>query len=614
MASVGYKSLAGEILAKVGGSDNIATAGHCATRLRLKLKDDKLADKDAIEALPGVITVMQAGGQYQVVIGNNVPIVYQELTHIAHIDESAAAEAPKGNLLSRFIELITGIIHPILWTLAGAGLFKAFLALAATFGWLHADSSTYTILNAASDALFYFLPILLAVSAAKHFKTNQFTSMAIAGALVYPAITALAASTDVTFFGIPVVMANYTSSLIPIIVAVWLQSYLEKFLLKVLPSAIRNFMTPLLVLFIMVPLVLLTVGPVTTYLANGISSGIAYLFSVAPWLAGALMGGFWQVFVIFGLHWAFVPIMINDLTSIGYTLLGGPLPAAVLAQAAAMLAVMLRTRSKKLKQVAGPAALSGFLAGVTEPGIYGVNLPKRTPFIFGCIGGAVGGAIAAVGGSANNVFVFPSLIGLPGYMAVGSFTLQLIGTGLAIAIAFTLTMVFGFPDAADDEAVAPADATPVVGGTAGVLAPVAGRTVALADVPDKVFASEAMGKGVAIVPSSGTVHAPVSGTVIAAMDSGHAYGIKSNDGVEVLVHIGIDTVQLGGKGFTPRVAQGQQVKQGDVLAEVDLDAIAAAGYDATTIVVITNTASLTAIDPVIGADLATSDVAIKIEL
>lgn len=611
MAAVNYKSLAGEIIARVGGAENIAHAGHCATRLRLKLKDESKADKAAIEKLPGVITVVQAGGQYQVVIGNDVPVVYQELAHLANINEDAAAAGPKGNLLSRFIELITAIIHPVLWTLAGAGLFKAFLALSTNFGWLNAESGTYVILNAASDALFYFLPIMLAVTAAKHFKTNQFTSMAIAGALVYPAIVALASTTGVTFFGIPVVMANYTSSLIPIIVAVWLQGYLERFLLKVLPSAIRNFMTPLLVLLIMVPLVLITVGPATTYLAKGVSSGISYLFVIAPWLAGALMGGFWQVFVIFGLHWAFVPIMLNDLSTIGYTLLGGPLPAAVLGQSAAMLAVFLRTRSRKLKQVAGPAALSGLLAGVTEPGVYGVNLPKRKPFIFGCIGGALGGAIAAIGGSANNAFVFPSLISLPAYMGVGNFTLQLIGTGIAMVIGFTLTMVLGFPDSPDEEVTTAPASTAAT--TADLTTPVAGQAIALGSVADKVFASGAMGTGLGIVPSEGKIYAPLTGTVIAAMDSGHAYGIKSADGVEVLVHIGIDTVQLGGKGFTSHVQQGQQVERGDLLVEVDLEALRAAGYDTTTVVVVTNTASLAAVTPVIDRNLSHGDVAVIIE-
>ncbi|MGA7206279.1 MAG: PTS transporter subunit EIIC, partial [Specibacter sp.] len=412
MASVNYRSLAADILEGVGGEQNIAGATHCATRLRLKLRDDAKADTAAVEKLPGVITVMKAGGQYQVVIGNDVPVVFAELGKISRFgNDDATAQAPEtGNVFNRFIQMVSSIFQPILWPMAAAGLFKAFLSMAATFGWMSATDSTYVILSAAADALFYFLPLFLAVTAAKRFKANQFTAMAIAGALVYPSIVAMnAAGTSVDFAGIPFSVMNYTSSVIPVIVAVWLQGYLERFLLKVLPSAIRNFMTPLLAMAVMVPLTLLTVGPATIFLANGLSSAITATFSFAPWLAGALMGGFWQVFVVFGLHWGLVPVMINDIATTGYSVMMAPLLPAVLAQSAAMLAIALRSHSAKRREVAAPAAFSGFLAGVTEPGIYGVNLPLKKPFYFGIVGGAVGGAIAAMGGSAASAFVFPSL-------------------------------------------------------------------------------------------------------------------------------------------------------------------------------------------------------------
>ncbi|NLT30364.1 MAG: PTS transporter subunit EIIC, partial [Propionibacterium sp.] len=496
MVKVDYQSLAGDILREVGGEENIVQATHCATRLRLKLRDESKANKAAVEKLPGVITVMQAGGQYQVVVGNNVPQTYQELLRIPNLGGDADTDAekgPKGNLLSQFIDLITTILHPILWTLAGAGLIKAFLALATTFGWLSAEGTTYAIWNAASDGLFYFLPMLLAVGAAKKFHANMATSLAIAGALVYPGIVAMVDAPDVTFFGIPVIVANYTSSLIPIIVAVWIQGHLERLLNRVLPGVIRNFTTPLLVLLLLVPFVLMTVGPLTTYLANGISGGLQWLFEVAPWAGGAIMGAAWQIFVIFGLHWAFVPIMLNDLTTVGHTLLGGPILPAVLAQAAAMLGVMIRTRSKSLRQIAGPAALSGFLAGVTEPGIYGVNLPKKRPFIYGCIGGAVGGVIVALAGGANDAFVFPSLIGIPAYLNVGNFAMTMVGVAVAIVIALVLTLVLGFPDAPDEEVAA--DAT-----NPALTAPVAAPADAGAPVT---------GAGTALLSNSLDVRAPV---------------------------------------------------------------------------------------------------------
>jgi PTS system beta-glucosides-specific IIC component len=603
-------------LDKVGGETNVASLTHCATRLRFKLKDVNKADKAAVERLAGVITVMEAGGQFQVVIGNNVSIAYAEIGQISKLtgdNADAGGGEEKGSLLNRFIALISSIFTPILWPLAGAGLLKAFLAMATTFGWLDATGTTYAILNAAGDGLFTFLPIFLAVNAAKRFKTNQFTSMGIAAALCYPAIVALASATDpVTFFGIPVAMVTYTSSVIPIIVAVWLQSYLEHWLNKVLPSWLRNFTTPLLVLLIMVPLTLLTVGPVTSFAAKGISTGIAWLFVTAPWLAGALMGGFWQVFVLFGLHWGFVPFMVNDYATIGYSLLAGPLPAAVLAQAAATLAVLFKTKNISLKELAGPAALSGFVAGITEPAIYGVTLRLKKPFYYGIAGGVVGGAIAAWGGSASSAFVFPSLLGLAAYMQVGSFALQLIGTGVAIAIAFTLTMVLGFDDIPNDEAREP-ELIPAAPGAVEVSAPVSGAVVPLAEVKDKVFASGALGKGIGIVPSSGKVYSPFAGTVVTAFPTGHAFGIKSTDGVEALIHIGIDTVQLEGKGFAAAVTQGQLVEAGDLLVAVDLDVVKAAGYDPTTVVVITNTAQFAAVLPAEGHQLAHGDTAIVIE-
>lgn len=640
MATVNYRSLAEGIVREVGGEDNIVSAAHCATRLRLKLRDESKADKAAVEKLPGVITVMQAGGQYQVVVGNNVPSVYAELGRITKLGGDEAStdgdDAPKGSLFNRFIDLVSSIIQPIIWPLAAAGLLKAFLSMAVQFGWLNVESQTYVILAAAADSIFYFLPLFLAITAARWFKANQFTSMAIAGALVYPSIVALgAAGEPVSFAGLPVVMMNYTSSVIPIIVAVWLQGYLERFLNKVLPSALRNFTTPLLTILIMVPLVLMTVGPITTFIAQAISSGVNAVFGFAPWLAGAILGGFWQVFVLFGLHWGLIPIITNDLGTQGYSLLTGPLLSAVLAQAAATLAVFVRTRNTARRQVAGPAALSGFLAGITEPGIYGVNLPLKKPFYFGIAGGVVGGAIAAIGGSAANSFVFPSLLSIPAFTQVGNFTLQMIGTTAAVVIAFTLTFLFGPREAEAPVAAQPGETTPPapstnssladlgapatgtssgataatatlptgtatateVAGTVEILAPVDGTAVALGEVPDKVFASEAMGKGLGIVPTDGHVYAPISGTVKAAMKSGHAYGIKSPGGVEVLVHIGIDTVQLGGRGFSPAVSRGDHVKAGDLLAVVDLDVVAEAGYDPTTLVVITNTAQLTGVVP-----------------
>ncbi|CAM2877120.1 beta-glucoside-specific PTS transporter subunit IIABC [Actinomyces slackii] len=617
MAKIDFAAMAPQLLEKVGGEANVRALSHCATRLRLVLVDESKAATDQISAMDGVVTVVQAGGQYQVVIGNDVPMLYEELgkiTSLGHGDGAQEQGGEKGSLFDRFIKIVSALINPVVWTLAGAGLIKAFLTLATTLGWSQ-ESTTYTILNAAGDSALYFLPILLAITSARHFKANEITAVALAGALVYPDIVALNdAGGAVSFFGIPVVMTSYASSLVPIIVAVWVQSHLQRWLTAVLPSAIRNFMVPLLVLLIMVPLTLITVGPVTTALSNGIASGMNVLFEVAPWLAGAIMGAFWQVFVMFGVHWGLVPVMLAQYKDPGYSLMAGPIFPAVLAQAAATLAVMIRTRNAKMRQLAGPASLSGFLAGITEPAIYGVNLPLKRPFIYGCIGGAVGGVIVAAASGATTSFVFPSLIGIPALLGQGNLLLVLLGMMVAVIISFTLTLLLGFKEEADAAGTTgPAESTESAEPTLALTSPVPGRATPLEKVGDPVFSSGALGGGVGILPTGGAVVAPAAGTVVTAMDSGHAYGIKTDDGVEILIHIGLDTVNLKGEGFSPAVTAGQRVDRGQPLVEVDLEAVRAAGYDPTTILVVTNTASLAAVVPIVEGEVTTSTTVVEID-
>lgn len=635
MPGTDYAALAPDLLTRVGGAGNVRALSHCATRLRFALKDESKAATDAIKNTGGVVTVVQSGGQYQVVIGNDVPEVYAELMKLLPdlADDSDDDLASGRNLLDAFIALISGIFSPMLWTLAGTGLFKAFTAMFASFGWLSQTSDTYTVLYAASDAFMNFLPLVLAVTAARHFKANQFTSMAIAGALVYPSVVAMNDGAPHTFFGIPLVVMSYTSSVLPIIVAVWVQSYIERACMRLVPSSFRNFMTPWITVLIMVPLTLLTIGPATTLIADGIASSVQWLFATVPLIGGIVIGGFWQVFVMFGLHWGLVPIMTQEITTNGYSLIYGPIEAAVLAQAAATAAVMLRTRDKRTRELAGPASLSGFLAGVTEPAIYGVNLPRKLPFYFGIVGGAIGGALGALaGGRVGQAGIFPSLIGLPAYLLdTPNVALWLIGVILAVVISFTLTFFFGVRDEdttgtagpADDvegaqtagsadnqtQTTGPEPATAPDGDkgdgkTAGrpgapadisVVSPIAGRVIDLQEVPDPVFSSGVMGEGAGIVPADGTVVAPITGDVVVATDTGHAFGIKSDDDVEILVHVGIDTVTMKGDGFTAAVVKGQRVQAGDVLVHVDLERIKAAGYSPITVLLVTNAASYTAV-------------------
>ncbi len=580
-----YAKTAAGILAGVGGPENVSSLVHCATRLRFVLKDESKANTAAVKGTPGVVTVAQAGGQYQVVIGNDVPDVYAEIGKISQIGGAAGAsgtDGPKGNLFNRFISMISSIFTPVLWALAGTGLLKAFLAAAVTFGWMDATTSTYGVLNALSDAFINFLPFALAITAARYFKANEWTSFAIAGALLYPTMTALVGQPDLTFFGIPFTMVSYVSSVIPIIIIVWLQSHAERHLYAWLPSAIKRFVTPMIVVLVAVPLVFVVIGPISDVIGRALGSGIGWVFGTVPWLGGAIMGGLWQVFVIFGLHWGLVPLFQIEFQTTGQILLLGPVFAAVLAQAAAVAGVWVRARNKTLKSLAAPATLSGFLAGITEPAIYGINLPLKRPFAFGIVGGALGGAIIAMGGVFSKAFIVPSGLALPALFGNGNMILLTVGLLVAIGTPFLLTVLVGFKEPQEDAAV------PVEANDVAVLSPIDGTVVPLNEVADAAFADGSLGKGVAILPRSGAVYAPFDGVVAAAFPTGHAFGLRHADGAELLIHIGLDTVKLGGEHFSVKVTTGQEVKAGDLLVTFDGDAIEKAGYDLTTPVVITN--------------------------
>jgi len=583
-----YSKTAAAVLKGVGGEENVQSLVHCATRLRFVVKDESKIDKQAVKNTPGVITTAEAGGQYQVVIGNEVPEVFAAISKISKLGGDSAGpakrsdDAPKSSVFSRFIAMISAIFTPLLWALAGTGLLKAFLAAAVTFAWIDPATTTYTILNALSDAFINFLPLALAISAAKHFGSNQYTSLAIAGALVYPSIVALNGAPDITFFGIPVTMVSYVSSVIPIIIIVWLQSHAERFLYAKLHSSIRRFVTPMLVVLVLVPLTFLVIGPVSNLISTLLADGIGWVFEVVPWLGGALMGGFWQVFVIFGLHWGFIPLFALELQNTGFIYILAPVFAAVLAQAAAVAGVWVRTRNSDLKSLAAPATLSGFLAGVTEPAIYGVNLPLKRPFAFGIVGGVVGGALISAGGAASNSFVLASGLSLPSLFGTGNLVLVVLGLVASVVIPFLLTVIIGFTDPVKEAAAVAADNDLVV------LSPLDGTAVALGSVPDKAFASGALGNGLAIVPRSGVLYAPFDALVVAAFPTGHAVGLQHADGAEVLIHIGTDTVKLAGKHFTLKVESGQKVRAGDILVEFDMAAITAEGYDLTTPVIVTN--------------------------
>lgn len=591
-----YKALAQDILSRVGGKENIVSLVHCATRLRFKLKENKKADAEGLKTNPGVIMVVESGGQFQVVIGNHVHDVWQAVRNEAGLtddSEPVADTGEKTSVLGQVIDVVSAIFTPFIGVLAASGILKGLLALAVVCGWLVPQQATYKIWFAASDALFFFFPLFLGYTAGKKFGGNPFITMVIGGALTHPLMiqafegAQLPGAEASYFLGIPVTFINYSSSVIPIILASWLSCWLERKGNALLPSAMKNFFTPLICLVVVVPLTFLVIGPVATWLSQLLAHGYQIIYTVAPWLAGAAMGALWQVCVIFGLHWGLIPLMINNLTVLGQDSMLPMLLPAVMGQVGAALGIFLRTRDARQKVLAGSAVSAGIF-GITEPAIYGLNLPLRRPFIFGCVAGAIGGAIVGLSDSHVYSFGFANIFTLAQMIPPQGIDATVWGgvAGIvaALVISCVLTFVAGLPGSRTEPAGVP------IGPVAenAILAPMSGTALALDQVPDSTFASGLLGQGVAIIPAVGKVIAPFSGEVASLFQTKHAIGLLSDSGIELLIHVGIDTVKLDGAPFTAHVKEGDRVKAGDLLLEFDRQAILDAGYDLATPIIISN--------------------------
>ncbi|MGC0848715.1 PTS beta-glucoside transporter subunit IIABC [Pantoea agglomerans] len=591
-----YHTLAQDILSHIGGRENIVSLVHCATRLRFKLKDNHKADAEGLKKNPGVIMVVESGGQFQVVIGNHVHDVWLAVrTEAGLTDEPSSVkeeDAVAGNLLSRLIDIVSGIFTPFIGVLAASGILKGLLALAVVCGWLSVQSGTYKIWFAASDALFFFFPLVLGYTAGKKFGGNPFITMVIGGALTHPTMIAAfnasqqsVAITD-AFLGIPVTWFNYSASVIPIILAAWISCWLEKQSSRRLPASMKNFFAPLICLSVTVPLTFLVIGPLATGLSQILANGYQWIYALAPWLAGAVLGALWQVCVIFGLHWGLVPLMINNLAVLGHDSMLPMLLPAVMGQVGAALGVFLRSRDARQKMLAGSSVTAGIF-GITEPAVYGVNLPLRRPFIFGCVAGAIGGAI--VGFSSTHVysFGFANIFTIAQMIPPGGVDSTLwggiAGTLVALILSCGMTLVAGMPRKSTPDPV-----SPVIPGEDDILSPMTGTVLALDQIPDPTFASGLLGQGAAIIPSDNKVIAPFAGEVASLFQTRHAIGLLSHSGVELLIHVGIDTVRLGGKPFTAHVKVGDTFSAGDLLLEFDRQAILDAGYDLATPIIITN--------------------------
>ena len=585
--------LASEILELVGGKDNINSVVHCATRLRFKLKDESLANIGKFQELDGVIKALSSGGQFQVVIGTHVGAIHQQIIEITGDIKTDDASVSR----SSFIDVVSSIFTPFLGVLAGTAMIKGLLSIISFVYPEFATTGAYVILNAAGDGFFRFLPILLAYTTAKKFKTNEFLAMALAMALVYP----IGDIEGFNFFGIPVVYSGaigYYSTVLPIIIAVLIQSKVEKFAKRITPK-ILVFGVTMITLLIMVPLTFIVIGPLGLVIGAVLRYGIEALYAFSPVVTGLILGAMWQTTVIFGIHWGFVPIVIEGLGSVGYDVLLPLVIPAVIAQAGACLAVALRTRDKSLKSIAVSSSVAAIF-GITEPAVYGVTLPLKKPFVFASIGGSIGGALAGFFGV--KVFAFsvsalaiPNMIGRNGIES--SAEVGALAMVLAFIIGFVLTYMFG------------------VKGSSRVIfnSPLKGKVLPLSEVDDKVFSSGLMGQGVAVEPAVGETYAPIDGKVTVLMPSKHAIGITTDDGIELLIHIGIDTVELGGEGFVSHVKQGDRINRGDRLVSFDMDAIKKAGKPCIVIVVVTNSVACSSIQLTDKSIVDISDVLVKVK-
>lgn len=596
-----YKKLAYDIFEAVGGKENIISASRCATRLRIVLKDYSKAHKDKISSFPGVITVVENGGQLQIVIGTNVGKVFEHFGPLVGSLKDGNDPENKGKILNRVISTMSAVFAPFIYVLAAAGILQGFLILSLLAFPIFKETGTYQILNIMSWAPFTFLPIFIAITASSHFKTNLYVSVATCMALVDPSLTQLAkdvssgiATTD--FLGLALSPTTYTFSVLPPLFLVWILSYLERFLEPRINETLKPLVMPFLCYIIMVSLTLILVGPITAELANGIAKGYNALVNFAPILAGAVIGGFWQVFVIFGVHWGITPVVTANFDNHGMDSFQAFQTIAVIGQVGAVLGFYFKTRSKELKSVSASAFTTGIF-GITEPSIYGINLRFKKPFIYGSLGGMIGAMVAALFNSRYFAYA-----GLPGPLTIInsindkekypnfdlSFTGEITGALIAFIIPIILIQILGTGENKKDNDLEE-DTPKVILDKIEIQSPLSGKVIPLKEVPDQAFADGLMGEGLAILPEEGKVYSPCDGIIeFFPEDSKHAVGILSKEGVEILIHVGIDTVNLKGKPFKSHVKANQSIKKGEILLEFNIAEIEENGFSTITPVLITN--------------------------
>lgn len=578
-----YLDLATDILNYMGGASNIKKVWHCATRLRFNVKDNNKVNQKELEKLKGIIQVVYGHEQWQLVIGTQVADVYDQLINMKEIKDSKNLIKEKEaknkertgflGLLNKFISFISSLFMPFLNAICGAGVLKGVLALCTTMKWLKETSGTYVLLNAAADSLFYFLPIFIAFNAAKQLKVDRFVSVTIAGALLYPQITTLATKNiTIKFLGIPVIPMSYSSSVIPIILSIWLLSYLEPMLKRLIPDSLKYVFVALIELVIMVPLTLIVVGPIGSTISSALANSIMTIYNHASLFAGLLIGGLWQVIVMFGFHWMILPLIMSNIAKLGQDPIFPIACAAVMSQAGAALGVFLKAKDNKTKQISGSACIAAIF-GITEPTLYGVTLKYKKPFYIAISCSALGGIVIGLSNVEAHAFAFPSILSIPTYLGHG-FIGEIIGLLISFVGAAILTYFWGLPNELNNKE--------------DFRIPVEGKKVSLKDVSDPVFSSGKLGDGIGIVPMSNELVAPISGTITATFKTNHAIGITDDFGTQILIHIGINTVELKGKYFKCLVKKGDKVRKGQKLIIFDYKLIEEAGYDCTVIMTVLN--------------------------
>ena len=610
-----YNDLAQKIVSLVGGKENINTVYHCQTRLRFKLKDESKANQDALNNMDSVAKCLISGGVFQVVIGTHVKDVFEEVEKIVGpLENKEQDQSEKKGILSVIIDFISGTFQPIIPALSGAGMVKAVLAILITFKIISTESQTYYILNFFADAVFYFLPMMLAYSEAQKLRCNPILAASVAGIMMHPNWNALVSAGKAVklFEVIPFTLTTYTSTVIPVILVILVQSYIEKYLEKWIPQAVKLVFVPMLTFLIMGPLALAVLGPIGSVLGGYLATFFKFLSTTAAWAPAVLIGGFLPIMVMFGLHNGVAPLGVMQMGELGYDSIFGPgCVCSNIAQATASSVVALRTKDKKMKQLATSGSITAYM-GITEPTLYGVNLPKKYPLIASMIGGAAGGLYAGL--THTHRFATGSS-GLPAvFLYIGNDTMTYFCNILiALVISFVVTAIVTYVLSLKFENQEVQTIEKVHVNKGEILSPIQGKLYPLSDAKDEAFASETLGKGALIQPSNGKVYAPFDGTIVTLFPTKHAIGIVSDDGIEMLIHFGIDTVNLNGQHFTAFIEQGMKVKQGDLLLEADIEKIKAAGYETQVPVIITNSFNYQNIELSSKEDVSYQDVILKVK-